>query len=48
MPVPAMLMQLPFLVSQLPLGCIPMVLQGRQELGFVLIQPPREVKGYLL
>lgn len=48
MPVPAVLLQLPLLIRQLPLGCIPMVLQGRQALGSVLIQPSREVKGNLL
>lgn len=47
MPVPAVLMQLPFLTSQLPLGWIPMVLQDRQALESVLVRPPGEVKGYL-
>lgn len=47
MPVPAVLMQFPFLTSQLPLFWSPMVLQDRQALESVLVLPPGEVKGYL-
>lgn len=35
--VPGVLMQLPFLISQLPLGWIPMVLKDRQALESVLV-----------